>query len=276
MIEISNLTFGYSKDQLLFKDLNLRLSEGHIYGLLGKNGAGKSTLLKNIAGLLHPKEGFCKVGGQKSSDRTPAFLEGLFFIPEELYVPDVSIAQFVKSTAHFYPKFDEALFYKLLCDFDVPEISRLKRLSYGQQKKVVIAFGLAVNTSLLILDEPTNGLDIPSKVQFRKAIASALSDERCVIISTHQVRDLDNLIDTLLVLDRQKLVMNKSIDEILDKVRFTSTSQVEEQDVLYKEQQAIGINTISINRAGGQGKIDMELLFNGITGDNTAIIEYLK
>lgn len=276
MIEIANLTFGYGKDRLLFKNLNLRLSEGHIYGLLGKNGAGKSTLLRNIAGLLLPKEGFCAVDGRKSAERSPAFLEELFFIPEELYVPDVSISQFVKSTAHFYPKFDEAAFYKLLSDFDVPEFSRLKHLSYGQQKKVIIAFGLSVNTSLLVLDEPTNGLDIPSKVQFRKAIASVLSEPRCIIISTHQVRDLDNLIDTLLVLDRQKLVLNKGVDEILDKVRFTSGSQVEEEDVLYKEQQAMGINTISINRAEGQGKIDLELLFNAIISDNNSLITHLK
>ncbi|TKC02853.1 ABC transporter ATP-binding protein [Pedobacter frigoris] len=235
MIEISNLTFGYSKNQLLFKDLNLRLSKGHIYGLLGKNGAGKSTLLRNIAGLLHPREGHCKVNGLSADSRTPAFLQELFFIPEELYLPDVTVSGFVKSTAHFYPKFDEAAFYKVLSDFDVPEISKIKHLSYGQQKKIMIAFGLATNTSLLIMDEPTNGLDIPSKVQFRKAIAAALNEDRCIIISTHQVRDLDSLIDVVLVLDQQEIVLYKSIDELQE---------------------------MAISRGEASAKLDMEVLFN--------------
>lgn len=241
MIEISNLSFGYSKNRLLFKNLNLQLRSGHIYGLLGKNGAGKSTLLKNITGLVIPKEGRCTINGQRSDRRSPAFLQELFFIPEELYLPDISIDGFIKSTAHFYPKFDEAVFYKILSDFDVPALSKMKHLSFGQQKKIMIAFGLATNTALLIMDEPTNGLDIPSKVQFRKAIASALTDDRCIIISTHQVRDLDSLIDVVLVLDQQEIVLNKSIDELLE---------------------------LAISRGESSAKLDMEALFNATINDH--------
>lgn len=276
MIEISNLTFGYSKKQLLFKKLNLELRSGHIYGLLGKNGAGKSTLLKNIAGLVSPNEGFCKVNGQKSDKRIPSFLQELFFLPEDLYLPQVNVEQFVKGTAHFYPKFEKAQFYHILSQFDVAEGSVLNKLSFGQQKKVLIAFGLAANTALLIMDEPTNGLDIPSKAQFRKVIASVLTDERCIIISTHQVRDLENLIDTLLVLNKQEIVLNKDIDDVLDKIQFVSAAQAVSEDVLYQEEHTMGINTIVANNGSNHGRIDIELLFNAIINNNSSLLTRLK
>lgn len=272
MIEISNLTFGYRRKSPLFNSLNLKLERGHIYGLLGKNGAGKSTLLKNIAGLVVPNAGFCKVNGHKSSQRVPSFLQELFFIPEELYLPAVSAAQFAKGTAHFYPKFDLDMFWKILADFDVPQEGLLNKLSFGQQKKVLIAFGLATNTSLLIMDEPTNGLDIPSKIQFRKVIASVLTDERCIIISTHQVRDLDSLIDTLIVLHNREIVLNSGIDEILTRVQFVNASQVGTANVLYTESQSVGVNTIVASEGDAFGKVDTELLFNAIVaGDNSVL-----
>lgn len=276
MIEISNLSFGYSKQRMLFKDLNLQLQRGHIYGLLGKNGAGKSTLLKNIAGLVLPDEGFCKVNGQKSAQRVPSFLQELFFIPEEIYLPQIKVAQFIKGTVHFYPNFDEGRFYEILRDFEVDVQSRLNKLSFGQQKKVMIAFGLAANTSLLIMDEPTNGLDIPSKIQFRKVIAAALTEDRCIIISTHQVRDLDSLIDTLLVLDHRQIVLNKSLDDILEKVQFVTAAEAEEGVLLYQESQNIGINSIVAGDGGGYGKVDIELLFNAVTNNNPSILTLLK
>jgi len=276
MIEISNLTFGYRRKSPLFKSLNLELQTGHIYGLLGKNGAGKSTLLKNIAGLVVPKQGFCKVNGHMSSQRVPSFLRELFFIPEELYLPAVSAAQFAKGTAHFYPKFDIDMFWKILSDFDVPNEGLLNKLSFGQQKKVSIAFGLATNTSLLIMDEPTNGLDIPSKIQFRKVIASVLTDERCIIISTHQVRDLDSLIDRLIVLHNKEIVLNESIDGILSKVQFVQASQVESEKVLYQETQTMGINAIVASDGEALGKVDTELLFNAIVDSNNSVLKVLN
>ena len=276
MIEISNLTFGYRRKTPLFKSLNLKLESGHIYGLLGKNGAGKSTLLKNIAGLVVPEHGFCKVNGHLSSNRLPSFLQELFFIPEELYLPSVSAAQFVKGTGHFYPKFSADVFWKILSDFDVPHEGLLNKLSFGQQKKVLIAFGLATNTSLLIMDEPTNGLDIPSKIQFRKVIASVLTDERCIIISTHQVRDLDSLIDRLIVLHNKEIVLNKSVDEILSKIQFLPASQVRASQVLYQEPQSMGVNSITASDGDDLGKVDTELLFNAVIDENNLVLTVLK
>jgi ABC-2 type transport system ATP-binding protein len=184
---------------------------GHIYGLLGRNGAGKSTLLKLIAGLVFPVSGKSGGAGLNPSKRQPSFLQKIFLIPEEIETPDVDVMRFADDYAPFYPNFDKEQFLQLLQDFDVP-LRSLKQMSYGQKKKTWIALGIAANTQLLILDEPTNGLDIPSKRQFRKMMAASLTDERCVIISTHQVRDLDSLIDNIIIVDEGELIVNASID----------------------------------------------------------------
>jgi len=276
MIKVSKLTFGYSKKATLFKNLNLTLEAGHIYGLLGKNGAGKSTLLKNLAGLVYPQEGSCVMNGYQASKRLPAFLEELFFIPEELHMPSLTAYQFMESTGHFYPKFDGEQFQKMLTQFEVPLNKQLDKLSFGQQKKVMISFGLATNTSFLIMDEPTNGLDIPSKVQFRKIIVNSLTEDRCIIISTHQVRDLDSLIDTLVVLHEQEIVLNSSLDVIAEKIQFTTALQANSEQILYKEENMIGANTISVNTDQKFGKVDMEMLFNAITSGHKSIIDILK
>lgn len=276
MIEITNLTFGYSKNSLLFKNLNLKLEAGHIYGLLGKNGAGKSTLLKNLAGLVYPLAGHCTLNQYNAADRLPAFLQELFFIPEELFMPALTAIEFMKSTAHFYPNFNTEQFHKMLKQFDVPDDKQLHKLSFGQQKKIMISFGLATNTSLLIMDEPTNGLDIPSKIQFRKIIASALTEERCVIISTHQVRDLDSLIDTLVVLHEKEIVLNDSLDNIADRLLFTTAAQANTEAILYTEENSIGVNTISTNTSQKYSRVDMEMLFNAIISGHQSIIDSLK
>lgn len=274
MIEIAQLTFGYGKHKL-FNNLSLSLKPGHIYGLLGINGAGKSTLLKNIAGLAFPWSGSCMVNGISAAKRLPSFLQELFFVPEEVYLPSITAMQFAKSTGHFYPKFDARQFETLLADFDVPTDRALTKLSYGQQKKALIAFGLAVNTSLLIMDEPTNGLDIPSKSQFRKVTASALTDDRCMIISTHQVRDLDNLIDSVLILHNQQIAVAQSLDDIADKINF-SVLPSGSNNYIYAEESLTGLHAITQNTDGDYTKVDMELLFNGIVCNTKGLQDILN
>ncbi|MXV51487.1 ATP-binding cassette domain-containing protein [Pedobacter sp. HMF7647] len=276
MITVSNLTFGYKKGRPLFENLSLYLEEGHIYGLLGKNGAGKSTLLKNLAGLVFPQEGELDVNGHNPSQRRPSFLSQLFFIPEELFMPAITVRGYVKNTAHFYPQFDREQFENILLEFNVPADQVMSRLSFGQQKKVMIAFGLASNTSLLIMDEPTNGLDIPSKVQFRKIIASALTEDRCIIISTHQVRDLDSLIDQVIVLHEREILLNKSLDEISDKLLFLTSSEANGRNVVYAEENMIGTNTIAENLYQKFSRVDMELLFNAIINNHKPLTEILN
>jgi len=276
MIQIENLSFGYRKKALLFEGLNLSLNKGHIYGLLGKNGAGKSTLLKNMTGLAFPQKGSCLYNGINVSSRPVSVLEDIYFIAEELYVPSLTPVQFVANTAGFYPKFSQSDFYHYLKILEVDMDGKMDKQSFGQQKKAMIAFGLATNTNLLIMDEPTNGLDIPSKVQFRKLIASVLTDDRCMVISTHQVRDLDSLIDTLLVLNDREIVVNLPMDDVVDKLIFGLYPDTEGLPVVYEEESIRGKNAILRNSSGKFSKVDLELLFNGIIAGNKTLLEILK
>ncbi|RDC64011.1 ABC transporter ATP-binding protein [Adhaeribacter pallidiroseus] len=276
MIQINSLSFGYSRQSLLFENLHLTLYPGHIYGLLGKNGAGKSTLLKNMIGLAFPKSGTCLINGQPAAKRLPTVLEDLYFIPEEIYVPALTAEQFLARTAGFYPQFKLTEFYRYLQEFDVPTNSVLDRLSFGQQKKFMIAFGLASNTRYLIMDEPTNGLDIPSKVQFRKIMASALTEDRCLVISTHQVRDLDSLIDTVLILHNREIVVNQELDKIAEQLTFTTMPATLGVEALYAEDSVRGKQVIVPNKGGTYGKVDMELLFNAVISGNPKITKLLN
>lgn len=276
MIEIKDLSFAYPRQPLLFKDLNLSLNRGHIYGLLGKNGAGKSTLLKNMTGLAFPTKGSCLFNGASVTKRPVSVLEDIYFIAEELYVPSLTPVQFVANTAGFYPKFSQSDFYHYLKLLDVDLDGVMDKQSFGQQKKAMIAFGLATNTNLLIMDEPTNGLDIPSKVQFRKLIASVLTEDRCMVISTHQVRDLDSLIDTLLVLHDREIVVNSPVEEIAEKVSFGVFNDTAGLQVLYEEDSIRGKHAIIKNTTGKFSKIDLELFFNAVTTGSKSLIETLK
>ncbi|MCK4608105.1 MAG: ABC transporter ATP-binding protein [Gammaproteobacteria bacterium] len=213
MIEIKELSFGYKAAPQLFVDLMLELTEGNIYGLLGKNGAGKTTLLKLIAGMLSPVQGGCQVMGYKPHLRHPLFLQDIYFIPEEFSVPPITVDLYVNLYAPFYAKFDYQAWNEALDEFCLPRDKKLHILSYGQKKKFLVAFALATNCKLLLLDEPTNGLDIPSKSQFRKLMARMLTEERSFIIATHQVRDLETLIDTVVILDEGRIIFNEPIYE---------------------------------------------------------------
>ncbi len=274
MINVKQLNFSYNKAHPLFKNMDMQLHSGHIYGLLGKNGAGKSTLLKNMAGLFYPKSGHVKALGHDPTKREPSFLKEISFIPEEFHLPGVKSEQFIRANAVFYPNFDQAYFDKLVQEFDIPIQQRLADMSYGQKKKYIISFGLACQTKLIIMDEPTNGLDIPSKAQFRKVMASALAEDRCIIISTHQVRDLDNLIDAVIILDDHKIVLNTTIEKLTHKISFTKT-QTLKPEALYAETNLGGYNSIQLNEGGEDTKVDLELLFNGVLQQKTKITNHL-
>lgn len=265
MIEIKHLTFGYKKDKVLFDDLSLTLPLGNIYGLLGKNGAGKTTLLKQIAGLLYPHQGECLVMGQPSRYRQPEILQDIFIIPEEFTMPSETIVAYTKLYAPFYPKFDEKVFSNYLNEFGLAADRKLTTLSYGQKKKFLVGFGLATQARIMLMDEPTNGLDIPSKSQFRRIIASSVNEDRCFIISTHQVRDLESLIDPIIILDNGKIVFHHSMEEISRKLGFVQLEKEEQPSgLIYSEMTFSGKNAIVLNSDHEETRVDLELLFNGI------------
>lgn len=266
MLAIQNLSFGYNRQKPVFNNLSLTLKKGNIYGLLGRNGTGKSSLLRLMAGLLFPKEGTCQFNDIETRSRNIAVLENLYFLPEEFHTPAISIAEFMNINSPFYPKFSHEQFESYLKEFQLSKSDKLSKLSYGQKKKVLIGFGLATNVQLLILDEPTNGLDIPSKSQFRKLIASGLSDEQAIIISTHQVRDLDGLIDNIIILEESAILLQHSVEEIAERLSFKSVSNTENvHGAIYTEQTIKGLMAIMPNLTHEHTKVDLELLFNAIS-----------
>ena len=264
MIDIQNLHFSYKRKKV-FDSLNLQFSPGHVYGLLGRNGTGKSTLLRNIAGLLFPKKGSILVDGNVPGLRQPKFLQNIFMVPEEFYLPNISISNFLKHLSPFYLKFNHSQFEKYIQLFDVPSDSTLQNMSYGQKKKVLISFALASNAKFLLMDEPTNGLDIISKSQFRKVLADALNEDRCIVISTHQVKDLENLIDRVTIIDEGKILFDETVEDISKKLSFRlSFDDTETREAFYSESSLRGNAIVTVNDTGDESKVDLELLYKAI------------
>jgi ABC-2 type transport system ATP-binding protein len=276
MISIDNLSFAYKKKPV-FDGLNLQFEAGHVYGLLGKNGTGKSSLLLNIAGLLDPQKGHITVNGHTPFERLPVFLEDVFMVPEEFYLPDISVSDFIKYYAPFYPRFNADKFRNHIAVFEIPSDSTLQSMSYGQKKKVLISFALATNAKVLLMDEPTNGLDIMSKSQFRKILAEALDEERCIIISTHQVKDLENLIDRITIIDEGKILFDENIEEISKKLSFRfSYDDADLKTALYSESSLTGNVVVTPNTDGEESKLDLELLYKAIITNGAKITKLFQ
>lgn len=266
MISIKGMSFGYN-GSILFDELNLDMHKGNIYGLLGLNGSGKTTMMKLISGLLFPVSGDITVLGETPSRRYPDFLSRIYVLPEELHVPAMSEHEFVVSHQAFYPRFDNERFERYLREFDLPRNKKLHKMSFGQKKKFLLSFGMACGSELLVLDEPTNGMDIPSKGLFRRLVAEAISDERLFIISTHQVRDVDSLIDPITILHEGQVVFDHGMSEIFDCIHMTRTSSPPKADaegLLYTEAAVGGYWSVWKGADENGGPIDLEILFNTV------------
>ncbi len=267
-IDLQKIEFGYKASGLLFQELSLTLLPGQIIGLFGKNGAGKTSLLKLLAGLVFPQKGQCRVFGQEPSRRLPDFLADIYYVPEDFYVPEITAAKFEYLSAPFYPKFNSQNFQENLTAFELPRDKLLSSLSYGQRKKFLIAFALATHTRVLLLDEPSHHLDIPSKSQFRKLLASVITEEKIFIISTHQVKDMENLIDRIIFLDKGRIIFHEDVDTIGRRLVFEKCQNLADiPQPLYVSQDLGGYCIINKNEQGLENQIDIEVLFNAILTD---------
>jgi ABC-2 type transport system ATP-binding protein len=277
MIKIENLSFSYNKRQNLFDQLNLTLPSGNIYGLLGKNGAGKSTLLKMISGLLFPKQGEINVLNFQPKDRYPQFLREVFLITEEFNLPAMELESYVRLYSPFYPRFNHSLLNDYIYEFRLPREQKLSDMSYGQRKNFLLSFGLATDCRLLILDEPTNGLDIPSKSQFRKIIANSVHEERSFIISTHQVRDMENLIDPIIILDEGKIIFFQNYEQISKKLSIVKQKEAPDaQKAIYYESSLGGYTVVQENAGTDETRMNLEILFNAVVGNKFRMNEIFK
>lgn len=262
MITIKKLGFSYG-DHVVLKDISMNLEEGRIYGLLGENGVGKTTLLTLLAGLKKVDDGTLEIDGQKPFNREPSFLSNIYYLPDEVPAPRRKAIDFAIDHGQYWKNFNAQKFSEIMTVFDNDQNQRMDHMSYGQLKKTFISFALACNTKYLFMDEPTNGLDIPSKGQFRKAVSKYTSDDSTLLISTHQARDLEAIIDPIIILDRRDVLLNASLDEIAQKLYFDYTLEADPA-ALYQEMVPGGNIQVLRNTTGAESKVNIEALFNAV------------
>ncbi len=269
MLKISDLAFSYSGNGCkVFNDFSLSFEKGAVYGLLGLNGTGKSTLLYLLTGLLRPQQGSVLYKGEDVQKRLPSTLSDMFIVPEEFELPKMSIKRYAALHAGFYPRFSYEQLQKNLAMFGLDDSVVFNNLSMGQQKKAFMCYALATNTSLLVMDEPTNGLDIPSKSEFRRLIASNMTEEKTIIVSTHQVRDIDSLLDHIVIIDGSQVLLNASSDEICRRLLFAEQPISEPTDgALFVQPSVAGNSVILPNAYDEESRLNLELLFNGVLAE---------
>jgi len=266
MIKVEEITFKYRK-KTVFRDFSCSFGNGKVYGLLGKNGAGKSTLLYLMTGLLQPYKGKIVYNDANVSHRLPSVLNDLFIVPEEFMLPAIPLKRYMSINRPFYPKFSEEQLRKNLTLFELDDNLNvnLASLSLGQKKKVFMSFALATNTSLLILDEPTNGLDIPGKSMFKKFIASNMTDERTIIISTHQVQDIEKLIEHVVIIENSAILLDASAEDICRNLYFVNgAGQIDTEKSLYVAASFQGYNALLPNDGEEETILNLETLFNAV------------
>lgn len=262
MIEIKDLAFSYGKTPIL-KSITTTLEKGRIYGLLGENGVGKTTLLTLLCGLKKVCSGSITTDGENPFDRTPTLLQNQFYLPDEVLPVAMKAECFAKERGAFWPDYDHSKFLEIMKEFENDPAKKMNQMSAGQLKKTYISLALACGCKYIFMDEPTNGLDIPSKTQFRSAIMKYTSDDSTIVISTHQVRDLENIIDPIIILDRQDVLLNATVEEITSKLYFDYGTQLHPES-LYSEQLPGGFIQVYPNTTGEDSKINVEALFNAV------------
>lgn len=263
MIDIDNITFSYRrKGKTLFDGFSLSVGKGCVCGLLGSNGTGKSTLLYLMGGLLAPSKGSVRFDGVDVRLRKPSTLNNMFLVPEEFTLPNTTLKSFIKANAPFYPRFSAEDMDRNLATFDLTPDLHLGELSLGQKKKTLMSFAVACNTSLLLLDEPTNGLDIAGKSAFRRFIATGMTDERSMIISTHQVRDIHRILDHVLILGHNRAIVDSSVSDISSRLSFMTTGDPALIGRSLFARPTLGGTTVILPNNGGDDiEMDLETLY---------------
>jgi len=262
MITIDKLQFSYGSTPVL-ENISMKLEPGRIYGLLGENGVGKTTLLTLLAGLKKTQSGSIDADGRNPFDRWPDLLADQYYLPDEVAPVNDTAAGWAAASGKFWPNYDNARFLAIMEEFENDPSKKMNKMSNGQLKKTYVSFALACGTRYLYMDEPTNGMDIPSKAQFRSAILKYTSEDSTIVISTHQVRDLENVIDPIIILDRRDVLLDASLEEIARKLYFDYGTELH-PDSLYTEQLPGGFIQVRQNAGGRESKVNIEALFNAV------------
>ena len=278
MISLENVSFRYKRSgAYVLKDVGVTLEPGHIYGLLGKNGVGKSTLFRLIMGLNRIGEGTIRVCGKDPWLHAPSMLREIFLLPEEVEFPRLSPLEYAHIYGAFYPNFSEEYLKSILDELKVEPEQKMATMSQGQRKKAYIAFALSCNTPILLMDEPTNGLDIPSKTNLRNILGRHASEERLIVISTHQVRDLECLINAVMILDESALALCTTAKSLFDRIHFGPVAEGEK--VIYAEDTVAGRIGLKLRDPESEPQtikdLNLETLFNAVMNDRESICKVL-
>lgn len=265
MLKINDLSFCYSRrGPKVFDGLTLSLGCGGVYGLLGRNGVGKTTLMYLIAGALTPCHGSVELNGVNTRRRLPSTMAQLMVVTEETTLPALTLGEWARERSYYYPRYSHELFGHICHEFELTEDMRLDRLSTGVKKKAALAMALACRTPLLMLDEPTNGLDLPSKEAFRRVLAECADDERTILVATHQIHDVERLLSHVIILDERGVVMSRSIGEVMATLRFdVSNDPAVIASALWSRSGVGGTEVISLlTDPADETEVELEMLFN--------------
>lgn len=281
-IDVQSLRFGYGRQPPLFDALDMRIAQPGIHGLFGRNGSGKSTLLKLLCGLLTPQAGRVIVAGHVPRQRAAEFLAGITLLPEEFHLPNLTPVQLGRSHGGFYPRFSASLYAEYLAELEVPTAQRFAQMSLGQKKKATIAFALATLTPVLLMDEPTNGLDIVSRAQFRRLMARPEHAERVVLISTHQAHDLESILSHIGFIDAGRLVLSASMAELAQRLSMGVALSAAElpgpERLLYHEGvggQWAWVARRSPSDGGDAAPLQLELIYKALSLSKDAVLAAL-
>ena len=263
MTELKDVWYWYEYGQTVIRDASAAVGDGRIYGLLGLNGAGKSTLLKLMAGLLFPKKGEILCGGENVADRKVETLQDVVFMPAEFELRNESLEKFVSLNSVFYPRFSRAVLDDCLKKFGIdPGTRSLEQLSLGNRHKFMLSFLLSLGAKLMLLDEPLNGMDLPSRGMFRKLLMRHLRDDQSVVVSTHVVSDVERIVSDVMVLRNDGTLFSASVDELSRRYSYGISSSAE--DTVYAESCAEGYRVLRRNDDACESGIPMDMLFNAV------------
>ena len=214
MLELKNVTKTFGSFKAL-DDLTMTVPKGAVYGLVGPNGAGKSTAIRHIAGIYRPDSGSITLEGLPIYEN-PIIKQTIGYIPDDVfYFPAATMEDMRKFYRRMYPKFDDALFERLYEAFDLPRKGQIRRFSKGMQKQAAFHLTLSCRPDVLILDEPVDGLDPVMRRQVMSLILSDVAEHgTTVLISSHNLRELEDVCDHVGIMDHGKMLLEKSLADM--------------------------------------------------------------
>lgn len=212
LVEFSNIKKGYGIHKMIFNNLNLCLESGKIIGLLGPNGSGKTTMIKMLAGLLRPEEGTITVDGKTIGHESKAVVS---YLPEKTYFNEsLKIRQLVDMFKDFYEDFDETRAYHMMELLKIDPNMVIKKLSKGNKEKVQLIMVMSRRAKLYLLDEPIAGVDPAARDYIIETILTNYDQEATILISTHLIYDIENILDEVIFLKEGNIVCHRNTDEL--------------------------------------------------------------